>query len=223
MSCRSVPDPPRPQTAFPRGQARMPIRRPPRRRQTGTGIAPNIWAANIDQYILGRLPPTMPMVSPRLRPNRSRPDRIGAHDFQRLAPSPGLPDAKVLVPHGRPRCMIAAPASAALKVGDVAPDFTAAGSLGGKPFTFHLADALKKGPVVLYFYPSAYTHGCDLEAHAFATEADKFAAAGATTSASRPTISSGSRNFPPTRISAPAHFPSRPTRTPRSPPPMRSM
>ena len=76
--------------------------------------------------------------------------------------------------------MIAAPASAALKVGDTAPDFTAAGSLGGKPFTFHLAAALKKGPVVLYFYPSAYTGGCDLEAHTFATEADKFAAAGAT-------------------------------------------
>jgi peroxiredoxin Q/BCP len=77
-------------------------------------------------------------------------------------------------------CMIAAPASAALKVGDAAPDFTAAGSLGGKPFTFHLAEALKKGPVVLYFYPSAYTNGCDLEAHTFAIEADKFAAAGAT-------------------------------------------
>ena len=77
-------------------------------------------------------------------------------------------------------CMMAAPASAALKVGDAAPDFTAAGSLGGKPFTFHLADALKKGPVVLYFYPSAYTNGCDLEAHTFAGQADKFAAAGAT-------------------------------------------
>jgi peroxiredoxin len=77
-------------------------------------------------------------------------------------------------------CMLAVPASAALKVGDTAPDFTASGSLGGKPFTFHLADALKKGPVVLYFYPSAYTNGCDLEAHTFATEANKFAAAGAT-------------------------------------------
>ena len=77
-------------------------------------------------------------------------------------------------------CMIAAPASAALKVGDMAPDFTASGSLGGKPFTFHLADALKKGPVILYFYPSAYTNGCDLEAHTFATEANKFSAADAT-------------------------------------------
>jgi peroxiredoxin len=75
--------------------------------------------------------------------------------------------------------LCAAPALAALKVGDKAPDFTAQGSLGGKPFTFHLADALKKGPVVVYFYPSAYTGGCDLEAHTFATQADKFATAGA--------------------------------------------
>src|ERR1700722_2216193 len=74
----------------------------------------------------------------------------------------------------------ATPALAALKPGDMAPDFTAQGSLGGAPFTFHLKDALKKGPVVLYFYPSAYTGGCDLEAHTFATNKDKFVAAGAT-------------------------------------------
>jgi thioredoxin-dependent peroxiredoxin len=72
------------------------------------------------------------------------------------------------------------PAFAALKPGDMAPDFTAQGSLGGKDFTFHLKDALKKGPVVVYFYPSAYTGGCDLEAHTFAEQSDKFAAAGAT-------------------------------------------
>ena len=71
------------------------------------------------------------------------------------------------------------PAWAALKPGDTAPDFTAKGSLGGKDFTFNLKDALKKGPVVVYFYPSAYTGGCDAEAHAFAEDADKFAAAGA--------------------------------------------
>ncbi|HMH64926.1 MAG TPA: peroxiredoxin [Rhizomicrobium sp.] len=75
---------------------------------------------------------------------------------------------------------MASPAFAALKPGDAAPDFTAAGSLGGKPFTFHLKDALKKGPVVVYFYPSAYTGGCDLEAHTFAEQSDKFAGAGAT-------------------------------------------
>jgi thioredoxin-dependent peroxiredoxin len=72
-----------------------------------------------------------------------------------------------------------APAFAALKVGDTAPDFTAKASLGGKEFTFSLADSLKKGPTVVYFYPSAYTGGCDLEAHTFAENADKFAAVGA--------------------------------------------
>ena len=74
----------------------------------------------------------------------------------------------------------ATPALAALKPGDMAPDFTAQGSLGGQPFTFHLKDALKKGPVVVYFYPSAYTGGCDLEAHTFAEQSAQFTAAGAT-------------------------------------------
>ncbi|HEU0096060.1 MAG TPA: peroxiredoxin [Rhizomicrobium sp.] len=71
------------------------------------------------------------------------------------------------------------PAFATLKVGDTAPDFSAKASLGGKEFTFSLKDALKKGPTVVYFYPSAYTGGCDLEAHTFAENADKFAGAGA--------------------------------------------
>src|ERR1700735_4944457 len=74
---------------------------------------------------------------------------------------------------------LTAPAFAALKVGDMAPDFTATASLGGKDFTFNLADTLKKGPAVVYFYPSAYTGGCDLEAHTFAESRDKFDAAGA--------------------------------------------
>ena len=74
----------------------------------------------------------------------------------------------------------ATPALAALKVGDTAPDFSAAGSLGGKDFNFNLKTALKKGPVVVYFYPSAYTGGCDLEAHTFAEESDKFSKVGAT-------------------------------------------
>ena len=73
-----------------------------------------------------------------------------------------------------------APASAALKVGDVAPDFTAQASLGGKEFTFALADALKRGPVVLYFYPAAFTTGCTIEAHDFADAMPKFGALGAT-------------------------------------------
>jgi thioredoxin-dependent peroxiredoxin len=76
--------------------------------------------------------------------------------------------------------LIGAPLFAALKSGDSAPDFSAQASLAGKEFTFSLRDALKKGPVVLYFYPSAYTKGCDLEAHTFAQEKDKFDAAGAT-------------------------------------------
>ena len=75
---------------------------------------------------------------------------------------------------------ICTPAFAALKIGDRAPNFSAPASLAGKEFHFSLRAALEKGPVVLYFYPSAYTGGCDLEAHTFAQEKDKFVAAGAT-------------------------------------------
>jgi peroxiredoxin len=71
------------------------------------------------------------------------------------------------------------PAYAALKRGDTAPDFAAKASLAGKEFQFSLKEALKKGPVVVYFYPSAYTGGCNLEAHTFSENAAKFAAAGA--------------------------------------------
>jgi peroxiredoxin Q/BCP len=70
-------------------------------------------------------------------------------------------------------------ANAALKQGDVAPDFTTQASLAGKAFTYSLKDALKKGPVVVYFYPSAYTGGCNLQAHTFAVNKEKFDAAGA--------------------------------------------
>ncbi len=76
--------------------------------------------------------------------------------------------------------VIAVPALAALKEGDKAPDFKTQASLAGKAFTFSLKDALKKGPVVVYFYPSAYTGGCNIQAHTFAENSDKFAAAGAT-------------------------------------------
>ena len=71
-------------------------------------------------------------------------------------------------------------AFAALKEGDNAPDFSAQASLNGKAFTFSLQSALKKGPVVVYFYPSAYTGGCNIQAHTFAVNQDKFAAAGVT-------------------------------------------
>ena len=69
---------------------------------------------------------------------------------------------------------------AALKPGDTAPDFSARASLAGKEFTFSLERALKKGPVVIYFYPSAFTKGCDLEAHTFAQEKEQFTSAHAT-------------------------------------------
>ena len=75
---------------------------------------------------------------------------------------------------------VAAPAIAALQEGAKAPDFTAQASLGGKDFSFSLADALKKGPVVLYFYPAAFTHGCTIEAHDFADAMPQYAALGAT-------------------------------------------
>jgi peroxiredoxin Q/BCP len=70
-------------------------------------------------------------------------------------------------------------ANAALKEGDVAPDFNAQASLAGKAFSFSLKDALLKGPVVVYFYPSAYTSGCNIQAHEFAVNHEKFVAANA--------------------------------------------
>ena len=69
---------------------------------------------------------------------------------------------------------------AALKPGDQAPEFTAQASLGGQVSTFSLAAALKNGPVVLYFYPAAFTTGCTIEAHLFAEAIDRYKALGAT-------------------------------------------
>lgn len=71
-------------------------------------------------------------------------------------------------------------AVAALKEGDVAPDIKAQASLAGKSMTYSLKDALKKGPVVVYFYPSAFTGGCNVQAHSFAVSHEKFQEAGAT-------------------------------------------
>lgn len=76
--------------------------------------------------------------------------------------------------------LVGAPALAALKPGDQAPDFKVQASLGGKVFTFSLAEALKKGPVVLYFYPAAFTEGCTIEAHDFADAMDAYHSLGAT-------------------------------------------
>lgn len=77
-------------------------------------------------------------------------------------------------------CAWAAPAFAALKAGDAAPDFTADAALAGAANKFSLAQALKSGPVVLYFYPKAFTQGCTIEAHNFAEATPAFNAMGAT-------------------------------------------
>jgi len=76
--------------------------------------------------------------------------------------------------------MMAIPVYAALPDGAKAPDFSTQASLAGKEFKFSLADALKKGPVVLYFYPAAFTPGCTVEAHQFAEATAKFQELGAT-------------------------------------------
>lgn len=72
------------------------------------------------------------------------------------------------------------PARAALDIGDRAPDFTATAAQGGQVFQYSLADALRKGPVVLYFFPAAYSEGCSIEAHHFAEAMPQFQALGAT-------------------------------------------
>jgi peroxiredoxin len=76
--------------------------------------------------------------------------------------------------------LLALPAFAALKEGDKAPDFKIPASYAGSSTTFSLKEHLKKGPVVVYFYPSAYTRGCNIQAHTFSVNSDKFAAAGTT-------------------------------------------
>jgi peroxiredoxin Q/BCP len=75
---------------------------------------------------------------------------------------------------------VCATANAALKPGDAAPLFTTDAAVGGRQMPLVLADALKKGPVVLYFFPKAFTSGCTVEAHLFADATEKFAALGAT-------------------------------------------
>jgi len=75
---------------------------------------------------------------------------------------------------------LASPSYAALDVGDAAPNFTAPAALGGKVYSFKLSDSLAKGPVVLYFFPAAFSVGCSIEAHEFAEAMTKFEALGAT-------------------------------------------
>ena len=73
-------------------------------------------------------------------------------------------------------CLFSNAAHAELKAGDTAPAFQAQAYLGGKAFPFKLADALKRGPVVVYFFPAAYTSGCNVEAHLFSEAIDQFKA-----------------------------------------------
>jgi thioredoxin-dependent peroxiredoxin len=77
-------------------------------------------------------------------------------------------------------CAVSVQALAALPVGTPAPAFKTQASLAGKEFTYDLTKALKKGPVVVYFYPGAFTGGCNIQAHTFAEDMDKFHGAGAT-------------------------------------------
>ncbi|WHZ10698.1 MAG: Alkyl hydroperoxide reductase subunit C-like protein [Burkholderiaceae bacterium] len=94
--------------------------------------------------------------------------------IRRLLAAVGLAAIALLV-------VVTAPAaSVPLQIGAAAPQFRTIAALGGKTFEFDLAAALRKGPVVLYFFPKAFTHGCTIEARAFADATPHFAALGAT-------------------------------------------
>lgn len=103
-----------------------------------------------------------------------------------LAAYPFWRRAVILTPLVRRAAVLAAlvlplaTAHAALKPGAAAPAFTTEAALGGKSFQFQLSDALARGPVVLYFFPKAFTSGCTVEAHQFAEATERFAALGAT-------------------------------------------
>ncbi len=86
---------------------------------------------------------------------------------------------KIMIAAAMAAITLSTGAHAQLPVGAKAPQFTTTGALAGKPYAFDLAKALRKGPVVLYFYPKAFTQGCTLEAHAFAEASGDFAALGA--------------------------------------------
>jgi peroxiredoxin Q/BCP len=77
-------------------------------------------------------------------------------------------------------CVFLGTAQAQLKVGQNAPPFTVDAALAGQPYRFTLSEALKKGPVVVYFYPKAFTSGCSIEANLFAQATEEFAQYGAT-------------------------------------------
>jgi len=80
---------------------------------------------------------------------------------------------------GSALALVALPAPAALPTGTRAPDFFTTGAMAGKPFRLHLKEQLRKGTVVLYFFPKAFTKGCTLEARAFSEAKEQFRRAGA--------------------------------------------
>lgn len=86
---------------------------------------------------------------------------------------------KKLIQVGVVSATAAMPAMAALEPGNAAPEFSLQASLAGEAFNFSLKENLKSGPVVVYFYPSAYTNGCNMQAHSFSVNSEKFAKAGA--------------------------------------------
>lgn len=100
--------------------------------------------------------------------------------MHRALPVPAIRRRSVLARAGAAITLASGPAAATLAAGAAAPPFSTAAALAGQPFTFTLQEALAKGPVVLYFYPKAFTSGCTIEAKAFADAVPRFAAAGAT-------------------------------------------
>jgi thioredoxin-dependent peroxiredoxin len=95
------------------------------------------------------------------------------------SPMPSIPSPKALVA-ALALGLACGASQATLAVGAAAPDFTTEAALGGQAMRFTLTEALKKGPVVLYFYPKAFTSGCTVEAHQFAEATERFNALGAT-------------------------------------------
>lgn len=94
-------------------------------------------------------------------------------------PAPAVTEAATAASSPDAAAPTASEASTPLQPGAQAPDFSAKAWLAGEPFEFRLADALAKGPVVVYFFPAAFTPGCNLEARLFSESMDEFQARGA--------------------------------------------
>ena len=140
---------------------------------------------------IGRVPhAAKPPISSDAASTRPRPRSDRA---RRVPPAPAFWQHELLQRrspevHVRNKCLalmmvllaIVSPSYAALDIGDAAPNFTAPAALNGKVFEFSLAESLAKGPVVVYFFPAAFSVGCSAEAHEFAEAIDKFRDLGAT-------------------------------------------